>query len=319
MSASRAVQPGQTVLLGLEQRIAPHWHTYWRNPGDSGQPTSIQWTLPKGAQAGDILWPAPKRFDVGPITNYGYENQTLLLTELKLPPSLKSGSSVRLQAEVNWLVCQDSCIPQQATLTLTLPVAAQAVPSPDAPALASAKQALPAPAPMKVEASLQNQDLLIRWPAQALGAGAPDPDKTLFLPQDWGRIQHAAKPQLTQADGAWQLRMPVGEQPARAGQVLEGLLLVHGQAWSVSTMVEGIGGAAGAGGGAGGAVADKAQGAEAIATGQAQRCSGLALRRSRLAQSVGCHRPGAGRRSHPQPDALRLPGARHQGAEFSAR
>ncbi len=245
MSASRAVQPGQTVLLGLEQRIAPHWHTYWRNPGDSGQPTSIQWTLPEGAQASDILWPTPKRFDVGPITNYGYENQTLLLMELKLPPSLRARTSVRLQAEVNWLVCQDTCIPQQATLSLTLPVAAQSVASQDAAALETAKQALPAPAPMKVQASLQHQDLLIRWPTQALGGRAPDPDKTLFLPQDWGRIQHAAKPQLTQADGTWQLRMPVGEQPARAGQVLEGLLLVEGQAWSVSAPVDGIGGGAG--------------------------------------------------------------------------
>lgn len=270
MSASRTVQPGQTVLLGLEQRIAPHWHTYWRNPGDSGQPTSIQWTLPEGAQASEIQWPAPKRFDVGPITNYGYENQTLLLTELKLPPSLAAGSSVRLQAEVNWLVCQESCIPQQATLTLRLPVAAQAVASEDASALASAKQALPAPAPMKVQATLQQQDLLIRWPTSSLNGRQPDPDKTLFLPQDWGRIQHAAKPQLTQADGRWQLRMPVGEQPARAGQVLEGLLLVDGQAWAVAAPVDGVGS------GAATAAGESAEGAGQTATSPASTSAAAA-------------------------------------------
>lgn len=242
LSAARTVQPGQTLLLGFEQRIAPHWHTYWRNPGDSGQPTSVQWTLPDGAQAGDILWPTPQRFDVGPITNYGYENQTVLLTELKLPASLKPGSTVRLQAEATWLVCRESCIPQQATLALQLPVAAQSTPSADADALDAARQALPAAAPMPVQATLQNQDLLIRWPVDGAQTVKPDADKTLFLPQDWGRIQHAAKPQLTQVDGSWQLRMPVGEQPARAGQTMDGLLLVGSQAWAVSAKVDGVAG-----------------------------------------------------------------------------
>lgn len=242
LSAARTVQPGQTLLLGFEQRIAPHWHTYWRNPGDSGQPTSLQWTLPEGAQAGDILWPTPQRFDVGPLTNYGYETQTVLLTELKLPASLKPGSTVRLQAEATWLVCRESCIPQQATLALQLPVAAQSTASADADALDAARKALPAAAPMAVQASLQNQDLLIRWPVDGSQSVKPDPDKTLFLPQDWGRIQHAAKPQLTQADGQWQLRMPVGEQPARAGQTMEGLLLVGSQAWAVSAKVDGVAG-----------------------------------------------------------------------------
>ncbi len=243
LSAARAVQPGQTLLLGLEQRIAPHWHTYWRNPGDSGQPTSLQWTLPEGAQASDILWPTPQRFDVGPITNYGYENQTVLLSEIKLPASLKPGSTVRLQAEATWLVCRESCIPQQATLALQLPVAAQSTASADADLLDAARKALPAAAPMPVQATLQNQDLLIRWPVDGSKTAQPDPDKTLFLPQDWGRIQHAAKPQLTQADGQWQLRMPVGEQPARAGQTMEGLLLVGTQAWAVSAKVDGVAGA----------------------------------------------------------------------------
>ncbi len=244
LSAARSVQPGQTLLLGLEQRIAPHWHTYWRNPGDSGQPTSLQWTLPEGAQASDILWPTPQRFDVGPITNYGYENQTVLLTELKLPASLKPGTTVQLQAEATWLVCRESCIPQQATLALQLPVAAQSTASGDAAVLDAARKALPTAAPMPVQATLQNQDLLIRWPVDGSKTSPPDPDKTLFLPQDWGRIQHAAKPQLSQADGQWQLRMPVGEQPARAGQTMDGLLLIGTQAWSVSAKVDGVAGAA---------------------------------------------------------------------------
>lgn len=149
-------------------------------------------------------------------------------------------------------------------------MAAQAVASEDASALASAKQALPAPAPMKVQATLQQQDLLIRWPTSSLNGRQPDPDKTLFLPQDWGRIQHAAKPQLTQADGRWQLRMPVGEQPARAGQVLEGLLLVDGQAWAVAAPVDGVGS------GAATAAGESAEGAGQTATSPASTSAAAA-------------------------------------------
>jgi len=239
LSDSGAVQPGQTVLLGLEQRIAPHWHTYWRNPGDSGQPTSISWRLPAGAQAGDILWPAPRRFDVGPITNYGYEDRTVLLTEVRLPESLKPGETVRLQAEATWLVCREECIPQQATLGLALRVASRATPSPDRQALSEARAGLPKPAPFQISAIASGRELIVTWPVQAGQASQQATENVLFLPQDWGRIQHAARPQLEQTQGQWQLRMPAGEQPVRAGQALEGLLLLNGQAYAVQAPVAG--------------------------------------------------------------------------------
>jgi thiol:disulfide interchange protein DsbD len=237
ISASSRVVPGQTVLLALEQRIAPHWHTYWRNPGDSGQPTSIEWKLPTGAQAGDILWPAPKRFDVGPITNYGYEDRALLLTEVRLPQDLTPGGSATLSAEVTWLVCREACIPQQATLTLVLPVAARAMDSSEADTLARARAALPVAVPYPVSARIDGREMTLSWPAQA--PGPVDIRQALFLPNDWGRIEHAAKPALTRAGNDWHLRMPVGEQPAQAGQPIEGLLLVDGRAWTVHPTVTG--------------------------------------------------------------------------------
>src|SRR6218665_3495122 len=85
LSSQSSVQPGQRFSVGLRQRIAPHWHTYWLNPGDSGQATSIEWTLPTGATAGAIEWPAPSRQALGPITNYGYEGEVLLLATLTVP------------------------------------------------------------------------------------------------------------------------------------------------------------------------------------------------------------------------------------------
>lgn len=235
ISASSQVAPGQTLLLALEQRIAPHWHTYWKNPGDSGQPTSIEWSLPEGATAGEILWPAPKRFDVGPITNYGYEDKVLLLTQVRLPQDLTPGTTATVSAQATWLVCREECIPQQAGLSLSLPVGTKETASTDAPALFSARAGLPGKLPFQAAARLEGRELVVTWPASAV----TDVKQALFMPQDWGRIQHAARPQLDRMGDDWRLRVPVGDEPAKAGKPLEGLLLVDGKAWEVSLPVTG--------------------------------------------------------------------------------
>lgn len=118
------VAPGQSVTVGLRLQHIPHWHTYWRNPGDSGLPTTLTWALPPGAKAGDIQWPAPKRLPIGPLVNYGYEGDLLLPLRITAPADAQPGSTLQLQAEANWLVCNDVCIPENATLKLALPVVA---------------------------------------------------------------------------------------------------------------------------------------------------------------------------------------------------
>src|SRR5436309_2103460 len=80
-----AAQPGKPVLVGLKLRMADQWHTYWKNPGDSGLPTRIQWSLPAGWTAGEIQWPYPRPLPVGPLMNYGYEDEVVLLAELTPP------------------------------------------------------------------------------------------------------------------------------------------------------------------------------------------------------------------------------------------
>ncbi len=115
---------GMTVSLGLILKMQPHWHTYWRNPGESGEPTAITWTLPPGFNAGDINWPYPQRIEFGELANYGYSDQVLLRVSIKVPPGLKLGDKVTFVANATWLVCKDICIPEKATLDLTLPVVA---------------------------------------------------------------------------------------------------------------------------------------------------------------------------------------------------
>jgi thiol:disulfide interchange protein DsbD len=116
--------PGSTLWVAVVQTLDKGWHTYWRNPGDAGEPTTLRWTLPAGWRAGDIAWPAPKRLPVGPIMNYGYEGKVVLPVPLEVPSSAKPGDRVTLSAVVDYLVCAEVCVPGSATVALTVPVVA---------------------------------------------------------------------------------------------------------------------------------------------------------------------------------------------------
>ena len=113
---SRAA-PASTVWVAIRQVIAPGWHTYWRNPGDSGLATSVSWVLPKGVTAGEPQWPAPERFTTGPVVNYGYKDEATLLIPLTIARGAVVGAA---QAKLFLLECAEMCIPEQATLDLDL-------------------------------------------------------------------------------------------------------------------------------------------------------------------------------------------------------
>lgn len=120
--APNGVAPGQTIWLGLRIAHAPDWHTYWKNSGDSGLPTTLSWQLPNGWQAGDLAWPTPKKFPLGPLANYGFDGQVLLATPVVLPAQLDTTNTVRLEA--SWLACKTECIPEDAELDIALDASA---------------------------------------------------------------------------------------------------------------------------------------------------------------------------------------------------
>ena len=121
-----AAVPGDTIMLGLRLTHAPHWHTYWLNPGDSGLATRLRWQLPPGYTADEIAWPAPTRFDVGGLYNFGYEGDVVLPVTLHVAADAKPGTTVVVHADAAWLMCREECIPGKAALELTLPVRLQA-------------------------------------------------------------------------------------------------------------------------------------------------------------------------------------------------
>src|SRR5260370_28346652 len=122
------VKAGEPFWVALRQTIRPHWHTYWKNPGDSGLPTEIKWTLPAGVKAEPIVWPTATLMDVSGVINYGFQDDILLLVRIT-PPADLAGNSFTLAANANWLVCDDVCIPEDGKFTLGLPVGTTAKPA----------------------------------------------------------------------------------------------------------------------------------------------------------------------------------------------
>lgn len=122
VSEVRSVQPGRSFCVALRLKMDEHWHTYWKNPGDSGMPTKIDWQLPEGFTVGEVQWPYPQKFGEPPVVNFGYADEVFLITEVKAEKSAKSGTQVKISAAVEWLACKESCIPGSAELILSLPI-----------------------------------------------------------------------------------------------------------------------------------------------------------------------------------------------------
>jgi DsbC/DsbD-like thiol-disulfide interchange protein len=126
VSENTAVVPGQEFTVGLQFRMEKGWHIYWVNPGDSGEPPHVTWTLPKGLTAGEIMWPAPRRMGASTIVNYVYDGDVLLMLPVRAGADYSASSSDKLQASVRFLICSEQmCVPGKAQLSLAIPVKAQ--------------------------------------------------------------------------------------------------------------------------------------------------------------------------------------------------
>src|SRR4051812_24327317 len=107
-----SIKPGEPFTLGILLTMKPGWHVYWKNPGDSGIATKVTWIMPNGYSIGSLQFPIPAQFDLaGKITNFGYENQVMLICRSWAPKNAKPGETVDISADVTWLVCEEQCWP----------------------------------------------------------------------------------------------------------------------------------------------------------------------------------------------------------------
>jgi len=179
---------GGSVQAGLVITIEEHWHVYWVNAGDSGEPPKINWTLPKGITAGPLQFPAPQRLPLGPLMDFGYEDQVAFPFTITAAPGTKPGK-VHLDAHVNWLVCASQCLPGKAHLGLDLDAVSGPVAQPPlVGALGEAVTQLPKPLPAGMSVSAIGGDKQI---AVTLKTGTAEKDAE-FYPFDGGIIENAA-------------------------------------------------------------------------------------------------------------------------------
>lgn len=146
ISETTSVEPGKPFWVALRIEINEGWHSYWKNPGDSGMAASIQWNLPAGFTPGQTEWPYPISFEVNGLTGYGFEGETWLLTQITPSADVKPGTNVDLSANVRWLVCSETtCVPGQSTATTTLPIKSQsaAIDSTHSASFTTARSKLP--------------------------------------------------------------------------------------------------------------------------------------------------------------------------------
>ena len=129
------------IYLIVKFDLEKNWHTYWKNPGDSGEPASFEWDLPEGFEISEAIWPTPELIPYPPLTTFGYTDQLELLFKLSLPEGVKENSVIEVSSK--WLVCADVCIPQEGSVSFDLFKANQTYPSQIEQLLSKIKQKIP--------------------------------------------------------------------------------------------------------------------------------------------------------------------------------
>lgn len=121
LSSELSLRPGATQNFAVRFQPDPHWHVYWKNPGDSGEPPRLLWKKPEGWTVSDFTWPIPERIQVGPFYNIGYEGEVILPFALSVPADFKA-EFAELEVLVKWLVCKEECIPGEQLFSWGMPV-----------------------------------------------------------------------------------------------------------------------------------------------------------------------------------------------------
>jgi len=231
LADARTIVPGEPFTVGILMTMQKGWHTYWKNPGEAGLPTSVLWTAPPGFTPGDILWPLPhKLIETGDVLTYGYADENMLLVPFRVPPTVAPGTSVTISAKLDWLECEHTCVPGEATVRLTLPVGVKGGGGAHEELFAKYRGLIPSPYSPGGEITLTTgfakSAIEIRLaPAGAAGLviggeGAPD-----FFPEPLNDVV-IGRIQVSVAAGVVSMRVPLSVyQPVAGPLTLRGVLL----------------------------------------------------------------------------------------------
>jgi thiol:disulfide interchange protein/DsbC/DsbD-like thiol-disulfide interchange protein len=245
-----SIQPGGNEQVGLHFTLDKGWHVYWVNAGDSGEPPSIKWTLPAGITAGAMQFPAPRRLPLGPLMDFGYEDEVLFPMTLSAASTLQAPSTAKLSAHVNWLVCREVCIPGKTDLALPLQVAATpGLEDPGRQALFDRfRGRLPQPLPSSAKAVFGTTPS-----GFALALTGHPATSAEFFPLDQSQIENAAPQPVNPVDGGLEISLKKDENFRTQLAQLNGVLVLgDGTAYEIHAPPGVLPAAAGSGAPSGG-------------------------------------------------------------------
>ncbi len=234
--APEGIEAGKPVWLGLQLAHQPEWHTYWKNSGDSGLPTVLEWQLPTGVTAGEIAWPTPKKIPLGTLANYGYEGTVLLPVPLTVAPGFNA-QQLDIKLKAVWLVCRKECIPQEGEFSLSLPARGSTAAS-----TALFQAALDAaPKPLAAGASqvdVQADSQLLKVSLSGLPAALQGKTLALF-PETSGVIEPAAAWQQAWQGAVWTAQLPLFKYRATTPARLPLVVTTNDAAYRIDAPVKG--------------------------------------------------------------------------------
>ena len=232
--APDGVEPGKQVWVGLQIAHQPEWHTYWKNSGDSGLPTVLDWQLPQGITAGDIAWPAPKKITIGTLANYGYENTVLLPVPLTVAQNF-SGTQLDIKLKAAWLVCKKECIPQEGNFSLSIPAKSSTA------LQGNVFQAAFGAAPKPLAAGASSIEVSGKAIKVALsGLPASLTGKTLaFFPETGGVIEPAAPWTQSWQGTVWTAQIPLSGQRTESPTVMPIVVALSDASYRIEAPVQG--------------------------------------------------------------------------------
>lgn len=229
ISELKSIVPGQPFWAGLRLQIDPHWHVYWRNPGDAGTPPQIKWMLPDGFQVSEINWPLPEYIKQPPLAAYGYNGEVLLPVLITPPDNLIPKQQIDIYAHAEWLVCQEKCIPGEVDLSMTLQVAEMKAELDDqwSNDFSQVRNNLPVTiADWEVRAISNDKGYEIALTAPSWFTGSLD--SCVFYPYNKLVVDYSAEQEFSYTDSLYELQLQKSRYQVKPIDTLRGVLITKG-------------------------------------------------------------------------------------------
>jgi thiol:disulfide interchange protein len=234
VASHHTITPGQAFKLAWHVKLDANWHIYWRNPGDSGIAPQLSITDDRFA-IGSTSWPTPKVISIPPITNYGYENEVVFLTEVKAPEKLKAGN-FNLPLKLDYLYCHEVCLP--GTISTTLPLLVGAAPVAN-PAYATLESTAKAKEPKQLETTATTAQRKSDSYTLRLNANAMDDAPTRFIPLMEGWLNDSAPQKVERDGGFYTITLQADPHGSIVPERLGGLILAtNGQSYRIAPALE---------------------------------------------------------------------------------